>query len=78
MHRSTVGIISLISLFALIFCGVSARAERIQLGGTSLEFNIPSKISAYESVPINCRISGKGEVTIQAVADDSDKYARLF
>lgn len=78
MHRSTFRAVFLICFFAFVLCGASAAAGRIQLGGTSLEFDVPKNISAYEPVPINCRISGKGEVTVQAVAVDSDRYARFF
>jgi hypothetical protein len=78
MRKSIVRLI-LVSIFLTmpVFCPVQAATERIQLGNATLEFTIP-EIAAYEPAPIECTITGSGEVTVQASAVDSAKYARFF
>lgn len=78
MHRFNTAAVILISVVVSALCGTPATAGRIQLGHTTLEFSVPENISAYEHVQIKCRITGKGEATVQAVAADSARYARFF
>jgi hypothetical protein len=67
-----------LALIMLLYTAVSAGAARLELDGTTLDFNIPQKIHAYDSVPVECRLNGTGDVTVQVVATDSAAHEKYF
>ena len=67
---------SIVGLFA--FLSVPSVAGRLELGGVTLDFDVPLKISAYEKVPVKCKLSGAGDVIVQVVATENPAYDRYF
>lgn len=65
-----------LALLGLVSAG--ADANRIQLGGATLEFNVPEEVRAYRHLPVDCKITGSGDVIVQAVATDCAAHARFY
>lgn len=64
-------------VLTLIFI-VPVDANRIQLGSATLEFSVPESVDAFDYLPIKCKLTGKGEITVQAVVTDNPAHERFF
>lgn len=67
-----------ITVLLTLTCSFPAAADRVQLGGVTLDFTVPAIINGYDYVPIDCHLTGKGNVTVQALATEIAAHSRFF
>ncbi|NLB54967.1 MAG: hypothetical protein GX811_04240, partial [Lentisphaerae bacterium] len=57
---------------------IPAAADTIRLGDVTLDYKVPSNIGVYDLVTIECKLTGTGDVSVQAVATDLPAHERFF
>jgi len=77
--RSRLGWIIASAVGLLAFLSLPSAAGRLELGGVTLDFDVPPKISAYENITImKCTLTGSGDVVVQVVVTENPAYDRYF
>ena len=69
-------------LYTVLLIGLAGLAisavNHIELAGTTIEVQSPERAHAYDYVSVKCKITGTGDVAIQAVATNSAVVEKYF